>query len=203
MTTQNKKSKLNESAVGNEISKSKSLLEGLKKNDLEDLVEPMISIDRYQSKMGEDDQILVIAFKALDERSAKDLVEFIESGYEWVLDANQSPATDQKGKVTVFVEFERRTSLIERILTLTDEITRLTGDTEWTFTYYKGEAPIPLTAESLEMIPDSPKKYRHRLMQEQELDSVMVTAGLDPSNRYKKTPQDKDMSFLQVLAGVK
>ena len=185
------------------IHQKSKLLEGLQNGDLADLVEPIISIDRYRSKMGEDDQILVIAFKVQDKSSGKDLVEFIETGYEWVLDANLSPATDHKGKVTVFVEFERRTSLIERILTLTDEITRLTGDTEWTFTYYKGEAPIPLTAESLEMIPDSPKKYRHRLMQEQELDSVMVTAGLDPSNRYKKTPQDKDMSFLQVLAGVK
>ena len=182
---------------------NKQLNEGLRKGDLYDLIDPNISIDRYKSKMGDDDQIVVVSLKAMHKEAAKDLVDFIESGYEWVLDANESPATDEKGKVTVFVEFERRTSLIERILTLTDEITRLTGDTEWTFTYYKGEAPIPLTAESLEMIPDSPKKYRHRLMQEQELDSVMVTAGLDPSNRYKKTPQDKDMSFLQVLAGVK
>ena len=179
------------------------LFEGLTGGDLENLVDPNISIDRYQSKMGEDDQILVLAFKVQDTRSAADLVEFIESGYDWVLDANASPATDEKGKVTVFVEFERRTSLIERILTLTDEINRLTVDIEWTFTYYKGEAPIPLTAESLESIPDSPKRYRQKLMQEQELDNVMVTAGLDPTNRYKKTPQDKDMSFLQGLAGVK
>ena len=185
-----------------QMTKSK-LFEGLVAGDLEHLVDPNISIDRYQSKMGEDDQILVIAFKVQDTRSASDLVEFIESGYEWVLDANASPATDEKGKVTVFVEFERRTTLIDRILTLTDEINRLTVDTDWTFTYYKGEAPTPLTAESLEMIPNSPLRYRQRLMQEQELDNVMVTAGLDPTNRYKKTPQDKDMSFLQGLAGVK
>ena len=186
------------------IQKKKSkLVEGLVAGDLKDLVNSNISIDRYQSKMGEDDQILVIAFKVQDTKSAADLVEFIESGYDWVLDANASPSTDEKGKVTVFVEFERRTTLIDRILTLTDEINRLTVDTEWTFTYYKGEAPIPLTAEELEMIPDSPRKYRQRLMQEQELDNVMVTAGLDPTNRYKKTPQDKDMSFLQGLAGVK
>ena len=40
-------------------------------------------------------------------------------------------------------------------------------------------------------------------MQEQELDNMMMTAGLDPTKRYKKTPEDKDMSFLQTLAGVK
>ena len=179
------------------------LNEGLNYGDLNDTIDPVFSIDRYRSKMGDDDNIVVVAFKTLHADAARDLVEFIESGYDWVLDANASPATDEKGKVTVFVEFERRTSLIERILTLTDEINRLTVDIEWTFTYYKGEAPILLTAESLESIPDSPKKYRNKLMQEQELDNVMVTAGLDPTNRYKKTPQDKDMSFLQGLAGVK
>lgn len=183
--------------------KSKKLLEGLRKNDLEGLVDSKLSIDRYRSKMGEDDQILVLAFKVQHAGAGKDLVEFIETGYKWVLDANMSPSTDADGKVTVFVEFERRTSLIERILELTDEIINLTGPMNWAFTYYKNESPIDLNKENLQDIPDSPKRYRQKLMQEQELDNVMVTAGLDPANRYKKTPQDKDMSFLQALAGVK
>ena len=179
------------------------LFEGLRKDDLSDLIDPIVSIDRYRSKMGEDDQIIVLAFKCLHQDAAKDLVEFIESGYDWVLDANSSPATDERGKVTVFVEFERRMNLIERIVDLTDEIGRLTGDIVWKFTYYKGESPISLNAKNLDIVPNSPKKYRTKLMQEQELDNMMMTAGLDPTKRYKKTPEDKDMSFLQVLAGVK
>ena len=75
--------------------------------------------------MGDDDNIVVVAFKCLPADAAKDLVEFIESGYEWVLDANASPATDERGKVTVFVEFERRTSLQKRIVELIEGITQL------------------------------------------------------------------------------
>lgn len=183
--------------------KNKNLFEGLRKNDLLDLIDPNISIDRYRSKMGEDDNIIVIAFKCMHQDAAKDLVEFVESGYDWVLDANASPATDERGKVTVFVEFERRKSLIEHILELTNEIGRLTDDIDWTFTYYKGEAPVPLDEKNLEVVPDSPRKYRTKIMQEQEMDNMMMTAGLDPTKRYKKTPEDKDMSFLQTLAGVK
>ena len=179
------------------------LTEGLEANDLIDAVEPILSIDRYRSKMGDDDQIVVVAFKCLHADSAKDLVEFIESGYEWVLDANASPATDERGKVTVFVEFERRTTLVERILELIDGISRLAPDTDWKFTYYKSEAAMPITKEDLDIVPVSPKAYRHKLMQEQEMDNIMVTAGLDPNNRYKKALEDKDMSFLQALAGVK
>ena len=179
------------------------LNEGLNEGDLNYTVDDVFSVDRYRSKMGDDDNIVVVAFKCLHQESAKDLVDFIESGYEWVLDANPSPATDEKGKVTVFVEFERRTTLVERIIELLEGISRLSEESEWAFTYYKSEAPQLVTAETLKIIPVSPKAYRQKLMQEQEMDAMMEASGLDPNNRYKKTPQDKDMSFLQALAGVK
>ena len=179
------------------------LNEGLNYGDLNDTIDPVFSIDRYRSKMGDDDNIVVVAFKTLHADAARDLVEFIESGYDWVLDANASPATDEKGKVTVFVEFERRTSLQRRIGELIEGLTQLSNDTDWKFTYYKGESPMPITREGLDVVPQSPKAYRRKLMQEQELDAMMEASGLDPTQRYKKSPQDKDLSFLQALAGVK
>ena len=183
--------------------KNKKLNEGLEYGDLTDTIDPVFSIDRYRSKMGDDDNIVVVAFKTLHADAAKDLVEFIESGYDWVLDANASPATDERGKVTVFVEFERRTSLQKRIVELIEGITQLSHDTDWKFTYYKGESPMSITSEGLDVVPQSPKAYRRKLMQEQELDAMMEASGLDPNRRYKKSPQDKDLSFLQALAGVK
>lgn len=179
------------------------LNEGLNYGDLNDTIEPVFSIDRYRSKMGDDDNIVVVAFKTMHAEAAKDLVEFIESGYDWVLDANASPATDERGKVTVFVEFERRTSLQRRIVELIEGVTKLSNDTDWQFTYYKGQSPMSITKENLDVVPVSPKAYRRKLMQEQELDAMMEASGLDPNKRYKKTPQDKDMSFIQALAGVK
>ena len=80
---------------------NKKLFEGLSKGDLNELIDKK-SIDRYKSKMGDDDGIVVLGFKVLHKEAPTDLVEFIESGYDWILDANQSPATDEKGKVTVF-----------------------------------------------------------------------------------------------------
>lgn len=182
---------------------NKKLFEGLRKGDLIDLVETNVSIDRYKSKMGEDDGIVVLGFKCLHKDAAKDLVEFIESGYEWILDANQSPATDEKGKVTVFVEFNRRMSTPKRITELLSEVSHLCGNSKWTFSYYKNEYPLDVNEENLKIIPTSPKEYRDRLMQEQELDNMMMSAGLDPSKRYKKAPKDKDISFLQSIAQIK
>jgi len=180
--------------------KQNKLFEGLRKGDLFDIIDSNVTIDRYKSKMGEDDQVVVLGFKALHKEGARDLVEFIESGYEWVLDANESPATDEKGKVTVFVEFNRRTSSPAKIVELLNDLNHLTEKQDWTFSYYKNEYPSPVTEENLNVIPKSPKEYRDRLMQEQELDNMMMQAGLDPSKRYKKAPEDKDISFIKSLA---
>ena len=78
----------------------------------------------------------------------------------------------------------------------------LTEELKWTFSYYKQKYPVECNEENLKVIPTSPKEYRTKLMQEQELDDMMTSAGLDPSKRYKKAPQDPDTSFLQSLAGI-
>lgn len=183
---------------------NKKLFEGLRKGDLNELIDKNISIDRYKSKMGDDDNIVVLGFKVLHKDAATDLVEFIESGYDWILDANQSPATDEKGKVTVFVEFNRRTNAPDKVLELLSEVNHVIGEKlNWTFSYYKNEYPMDVNEENLAVIPRSPKEYRDRLMQEQELDNMMMAAGLDPAKRYKKAPKDKDTSFLQSIAQIK
>ena len=179
--------------------KKMNLNEGLRRGDLRDLVEDGISIDRYRSKMGTDDEVVVLAFKCMHKESAKDLVEFIESGYDWVLDANQSPATDRKGKVTVFVEFIRRTNASNNIMTLLKEVSYLSGNDDWKFSYYKNEFYKKVDEENLKMIPISPKEYRNKLMEEQELDAFMKASGLDPSSRYKNPPKGDEMYFMKAL----
>lgn len=183
---------------------NKKLFEGLRKGDLNELIDNNVSIDRYKSKMGDDDGIVVLGFKVMHKEAATDLVEFIESGYDWILDANQSPATDEKGKVTVFVEFNRRNNAPDKIMELLSEVNHVCGEKlNWTFSYYKNEYPLEVNEENLKVIPRSPKEYRDRLMQEQELDNMMMAAGLDPTKRYKKAPKDKDTSFLQSIAQIK
>lgn len=41
------------------------LNEGLNYGDLNDTIDPVFSIDRYRSKMGDDDNIVVVAFKTM------------------------------------------------------------------------------------------------------------------------------------------
>ena len=60
---------------------------GLRAGDLHDLVKPVFEVDSYKSKMGNDENIVVVSFGVMEQQAAKDLVDFIEKGYNFVLDA--------------------------------------------------------------------------------------------------------------------
>ena len=64
--------------------------EGLEQNDLKRLILPELHIDEYKSKMGKDEDVIVLSFKVSGREPAEDLVNFIEKGYEWILDADVS-----------------------------------------------------------------------------------------------------------------
>lgn len=57
--------------------------------------------------MGKDEDVVVISFKVKDKFPAIDLMEFIEKGYTFVLDADMSSGEERDGTYSVFVELER------------------------------------------------------------------------------------------------
>jgi len=131
----------------------------LKNNDLKDFVNEIFTVDSFKSKMGKDSEVAVLAFEVMDKEPAKDLVNFIEKGYPFVLDADLSAGENAKGKYQVFVEMERNRRLPERIATMLEDLTKLTGNSDWKYRYYKNVesktftedcTDIPLNADAYE-----------------------------------------------------
>ena len=123
----------------------------LQSNDLKDFVNEIFTIDSYKSKMGQDKDIAVLAFEVVSQEPAKDLMNFIEKGYDFVLDADISTGENRKGKYDVFVEMERDRHLPKRIADILEEVSKLTGIQEWKYRYYKNVESKPYdvsTAES-------------------------------------------------------
>jgi hypothetical protein len=123
----------------------------LQPNDLENYVNNIFTIDSYKSKMGQDKEIAVLAFEVTDQEPAKDLMNFIEKGYNFVLDADVSTGENRKGKYNVFVEMERNRKLPTRIDDILEEVGKLTNIKEWKYRYYKNVESQPFaisTAES-------------------------------------------------------
>ena len=126
----------------------------LQPNDLKDFVNEIFTIDSYKSKMGQDKEIAVLAFEVQDQEPAKDLMNFIEKGYDFVLDADISTGENSKGKYNVFVEMERNRHLPKNISNLLEEVSIITGIENWKYRYYKNFESMNYNEDSAnEVIP--------------------------------------------------
>lgn len=133
---------------------------GLYQGDLRNLVHDVFEIDTYKSKMGDDHDIVTLSFEVSDKEPANDLVQFIESGYEFVLDADATEGEQQNGKYKVFVELERGRKSVEHILEIIDGIGKLANIETMRFRYHKNFRSNPVTKEELEgEVPTDPDAY--------------------------------------------
>ena len=91
-----------------------SLFESLNFKDFEGLLKPTIHVDEFSSKMGDDDDIIVVSFFVRNDQAAKDLMSWFEKGYDFVLDADKTSGEQTDGYYRVFVEIERKRFTILR-----------------------------------------------------------------------------------------
>jgi hypothetical protein len=137
------------------------LHEGLKSEDLKDLVRPVFEVDSYKSKMGDDENVVVLAFEVTGHQAALDFADFIEKGYNFVLDADISTGEDEHGNYKVFVEIERGRKIARQISEMMYGLSELTGCEDWKFRYYKDYQSKPL--QEISNIPSSADDYKARM----------------------------------------
>ena len=133
---------------------------GLRAGDLHDLVKPVFEVDSYRSKMGSDANIVVVSFSVMEQQAAKDLVDFIEKGYNFVLDADATPGEIDEGIYKVFVEMERNPKIAAQVSELLDGVGKLSEVENFRFRYYKSFTSKPASLSNLqEMIPGDTSSY--------------------------------------------
>jgi hypothetical protein len=135
--------------------------ESLKSNDLRHFVKKTIEVDSFKSKIGDDEDIVVLSFTVDHEDPAKDLENFIEMGYDFVLDADVSPGELDDGTYKVYVELERNRHVVEQILELLEGVKKLVGIDQFRFRYFKNFKSQEATEELLSnSIPLDKESYR-------------------------------------------
>jgi hypothetical protein len=105
---------------------TKVLNEGLDYRDLVNQVIPEVEVDEYSAKMGSDDDIVTVSFTVKSEAVGNDLVDWLERGYDWILDSQTSEGEVKPGKWLVFVEMDRRSNVPERIIQMIEDLETLT-----------------------------------------------------------------------------
>lgn len=189
----------NKPKTPNKPSAQPPLFEALEYKDMVGMLKPTIHVDEFASKMGDDDDIIVVSFFVRSKAAAKDLKSWFERGYDWVLDADQSPGEIRPGRYLVYIEMRRRSSAGEKIKQALDDLSTLTeyeSDTAWTM-HYEGRT-LPFSEDTFNrLVPLSPKEYRAR--KEQDLNEVRAAAGIDTKPIYER---DQDIRQLQSAAGI-
>ena len=175
------------------------LSEGLQFKDLDGMMKPTIHVDEFAAKMGEDDDILVLSFFVRDKQAARDLMNWFEKGYEWVLDADVSPGEIKPNRYLVYIEMRRRSAAPRQINNLLGDLSTLTeysvGD--WVMHYDNEE--LPWSPETFaRVVPLSPQDYRER--KETDLNEMRIAAGMPVKSTYDR--QDPALKAIQAAAGV-
>jgi hypothetical protein len=176
------------------------LFESLNFKDMEGLLKPTIHVDEFSSKMGDDDDIIVVSFFVRNEQAAKDLMNWFEKGYDFVLDADRSPGEIKPGRFLVYVEIRRRSTAgghVEQLLNDLNTLTEWEDSSAWTM-HYRGKS-IPFSRDSFDStVPLTPRAYRERY--ERELNEMRTAAGMPTKSIYDR--DDKQLQSIQSAAGI-
>ena len=175
-------------------------MEGLRRADLKDMVDNLFTVDQFKSKMGDDKNTIVLRFRAANKEPAIDLMEFVERGFEFVLDADVSSGEERDGFYSVFIELERTTHAPAQIKELINGISQLCDCTSWRFRWYKDVGGHDFSEEAIEKnIPLTPEEYARSIEGEDagEIAEFFDQGAIDSI----EVDEDKNITFTKPFAG--
>lgn len=183
--------------------------ESLRASDLRGFIKKIIEIDAFKSKIGDDEDIVTMSFTVDQEDPAKDLENFIEMGFDFVLDADVSPGELDDGTYKVYVELERSRYVPEQIREILDGVEKISGIDNFKFRYFKNFKSQDATEENLaSAIPLDKPSYeiaaqRNKVDNFQEFFSRSYVDNinlLDESLTFKRIYADK-LAFDIITSG--
>jgi len=179
------------------------ITEGLDFEDMEGQIEPTVSVDEYESKLGENKDLVTLAFTVKSKQVGEDLVDWFERGYDWIIDASISEGEIEVGKYLVFVEMNRRSTVPGRILELISDLKTLTGmkPTEWTIQVEDEDydADEDVLKQVIILNPNVYKDTKGE-EEEEEINEMRHRAGLDTVKLHGKP--DSELKAFISMAGL-
>ena len=179
------------------------LNEGLDFHDLEGQMIPTVTVDEYAAHMGNDSEIVTLAFTIKSEAAGNDLVDWFERGYDFVLDAQVSEGEVKPGQFLVFVEMNRRSSVPKRIIELLDDLETLTAIPVKDWTIIVDEEEYSPEEDVLkQVITISPHDYHEEVeVEEEEINEMRERAGLEVKVIHADK-QDAEIKAFKSMAGL-
>lgn len=119
----------------------KAVTENISHNDLSNLVNTTFSVDQFKSKLGDDENIIVISFVVMDIEPAQELSQFLETGHD-TFDIDVSTGPNKDGHYSVYVEINRDSNAWNSINNIVKDVQRADNSfTDVKFTSYETKVP--------------------------------------------------------------
>lgn len=178
----------------------KVINEGLDYKDMVGQIKPRLTVDEYKAKMGKDSDIVTLAFTVNSKLAGQDLVNWLELGYDFVLDASVSDGEIVPGKYLVFVELNRRSNVPDRIVEMLEDMKTLTDINldDWTVVVDDKDYEPDVTSLK-QVIILSPKDYRDKKDLEKELNEFREMANLNTKIIHDN---DSYIKYVKSIAGI-
>jgi hypothetical protein len=146
--------------------------------------------------MGNDRDVAVLRFRVKDKFPAIDMMEFIEKGYPFVLDADISSGEEKDGNYSVFVELERTKQLPHQIKNIIEGLSALTNINDWRFRFYKDITSQDFTEDAInESIPLTPEDYELSLNEQRNTE---VSEFFDQGTTEVEVSENLDITFKKI-----
>lgn len=173
--------------------------EGLEPKDLDKYVSNLFTIDQYKSKMGDDQSVVVLGFTVKEQYPAADLMEFIEKGYGFILDADISAGEEKDGNYQVFVEIPRTAELPGQLTYLLNGISQLCNCYDWRFKYHQAASSVPFDQDAIrDLVPLTERDYESKMMRIKTAD---LTEFFNQGTVSLTLESNNQLTFSKVFAG--
>mgnify|MGYP006274974671 CR=1 FL=1 len=181
----------------------KQINESLDHLDFKDEVYPVITVDEYAAKMGKDKDVITVTFMVKSQLCGQDLVSWLESGYDFVLDADLSTGELDDNKWLVFVEMDRRTSAPADIIEILEDLETLTGlsldDYVVKINDQKYKADKDVLRSNLITSPKEYAKIKRREEKDDELNQMRDIANLERPEEEQPEPVPMDNELKEFI----
>lgn len=165
------------------------LQEGLEYHDMMGLVKPTAHIDEFESRMGNDEDVIVVSFLLRNSQAADDLVNWLEKGYDFILDADRSPGEIKTNRYLVYAEFRRSPEFVKNFNQVMTELPSITAIDPDKFKIRVGKKYFPYSEQAVsENVILTPAAYNRD--KEGDLNEIREAAGLAVKPIYRRVARD-------------
>jgi hypothetical protein len=152
--------------------------ESLQHNDLKGVLMQKISFDEFEPKTGDKEDTAVIGFYVTEQSAGDDLMKFLHRSKFDLRDVEVTPNPTPDNYYMVFVEVDRKEGLLDIIKELANDITNVSGDSDWKIKPLLSDDELDLVSESLrEYIIEQPGEY----ISKEEFDSKKEKSQFEES----------------------